>query len=292
MTSVELVIPVAQLRTARALAGQLGHDWAQRWPDDVPDEGWTVNAIDERTLVDNGWPGITSPAINEDGQIVHTSGTGRISYIVGWSGGWRVRINRPDGVALEAVGNNVLYDAPLVIEAGNQPCYVRHESTLRRLLLGSGLVSETDYDAALKAAGIEVLETNEDKLHRIADALVAPLELPVRLSWSIPCDGASPYAYVVFNPYADNAPQELSLNPDGSYVVLEDYKDDVGTIMTKARAALDLDGTRETEEALMRRLAEQAGVDLAAMSAQINADRALVPVDAIDWANGPYTASA
>lgn len=104
-----------QLMVAFKLARKLGHEWAVvlKWEDlkgidtDTlrPDTGVVpvskIQELVEGKRQENDFPGVSAPEVNRNGEVVHTSSTGRIRYTVGVCGDVTIEVRRPTGVVLE-----------------------------------------------------------------------------------------------------------------------------------------------------------------------------------------------
>ena len=97
---------IRQLETAQALASAFGHHWAD-FP--IEDLGCTTDsrvvgeAIIRWCKTDRpDWPGMT-PVWDADGDIVHATGSGRLSWTVDITGGATLNVWRPgDECAISA----------------------------------------------------------------------------------------------------------------------------------------------------------------------------------------------
>jgi hypothetical protein len=123
-----------QFDTAYTLARAYGHEWAM-----VPDNTWWSNhdgntgRIREITLANgSAIPGIQAPRVDDAGNVVHTTGSGRLSWAISPDGATTLLVRRPyhgsvlranvgDGIAVERLNPDV-------------PIHTRHVEALRRPL--------------------------------------------------------------------------------------------------------------------------------------------------------------
>lgn len=153
------VIPAPQLRRAWQLASAYGHEGAGALTTDQIETGaysadqiWDLvsarNDAYEREVGFRPFGGIPFPTVDEDGDIVHTTGTGRLRWIISLDGMVSLEIRRPGpiGVVLRA---NVHTDGDVWAgdTAPQGAYYQRHVDALETAL--TALVGE---DAARVAA--------------------------------------------------------------------------------------------------------------------------------------------
>jgi hypothetical protein len=97
-----------QFKVARALAGEYGHLWAG-----VPDETYEIEAIraySAEEQSENLPDGIYFPWLVDD-HVMHTTGTGRLSWTIFQSGNTMLEVNRPKNTLVIRV-NMIKDDAP------------------------------------------------------------------------------------------------------------------------------------------------------------------------------------
>ena len=108
MTLTTATLTPAAVTAAHRLARAFGHTWGQLSLTDVlalsPITPEGIDALCMAQLSEGpvGW-GITAPTPDEDGDLVHTTGSGRLSWRVEPSGDTYIRVSRPGDLVVFAV---------------------------------------------------------------------------------------------------------------------------------------------------------------------------------------------
>jgi hypothetical protein len=119
-----------QWEIALKLADVHGHEWASAWRYHKPLFPLPIEAIREYTvsLRGDGWlPGLSAPALDDYGNVVHQTATGRTHWSVTPAGSATIEIHRPTGCVLAAIvlGNTVeIWRNPSIA------CHERHVGVL------------------------------------------------------------------------------------------------------------------------------------------------------------------
>lgn len=108
MTLTTATLTPAAVTAAHRLARAFGHTWGQLELSEVlalsPLTPEGIDALSMARLSEGpvGW-GITAPAPDEDGDLVHTTGSGRLSWLIEPSGDTYIRVSRPGELVVFAV---------------------------------------------------------------------------------------------------------------------------------------------------------------------------------------------
>ncbi|HWQ28442.1 MAG TPA: hypothetical protein VNN12_05415 [Dehalococcoidia bacterium] len=135
--------PQTQLERAHALARAYGHEWG------VLIHPVEIRAIEDLSIIpalvaerryERAIVGIDRPDVDDDGVIRHTSGTGRVSWVVAPDGRVEFRVNRPSGTVL-------VLDAPTDVAARASVSvlgtyYARHYREIERAIRALGVQVE------------------------------------------------------------------------------------------------------------------------------------------------------
>lgn len=116
-----------QLARAHAPARAYLHEWANLnlnyWKRESLDVARIERAVER--VGRNSMPGIRAPWLDDGGYVVHTTGTGRLTWIIERDGRTTFFVSRPDGDVLEAVvpapNRGVRYEQFV----GNEPIAVK-----------------------------------------------------------------------------------------------------------------------------------------------------------------------
>lgn len=139
----QIVLPAVQVYHAERLASAFSHEWGGFQIPFAEGVG-SVDAVklgdiyrDTRRshVVSEGWQtGISYPHVDEAGNIVHVTMTGRTEWEVAPNGYVAIAINRPNGTCLQARLEGVYGGGKLSIERGEVPFGTRHLDALHKAL--------------------------------------------------------------------------------------------------------------------------------------------------------------
>lgn len=167
-----------QIRRAHALASAHGHEWAYLsvevaqalWHLGAPRDGAReIARVVGAMRHDGGLAGVAAPAVLDDGCVVHTTGTGRLSWVVAPDGSTTITIDRPTGAVLRAI----LADEDILVYVLGGEFFTRHVEALEGAMLAvlAGEMPAADARACVSAALTEARAqaTPEITVHCLGD---------------------------------------------------------------------------------------------------------------------------
>ncbi len=100
MTTTTKTLTIPQFIAAKALASTFHHLWAGAIGDNFMLDVKEIDAIVSESQ-DIQFGGITSPTLDEQGNVVHVTGTGRLSWWINSAGNVELNIYRPASLSAE-----------------------------------------------------------------------------------------------------------------------------------------------------------------------------------------------
>jgi hypothetical protein len=100
MTTITKTLTLPQFIATKALASTFHHLWASAIGDNFVLDLQEIDAIASESY-DQQFGGITSPTLDEQGNVVHVTGSGRLHWLINSAGNVELNIYRPSGLSAE-----------------------------------------------------------------------------------------------------------------------------------------------------------------------------------------------